>query len=224
MRVTIFANGIIDDPASARGAVLPDDFLIAADGGAKNSLMLGFSPHVVIGDQDSLGSADLEALEARGTRFVLYPRDKDQTDLELAVRFAVDYGAEEILLLGLLGGRLDQTLANLLLLSLPEWGDVKLAVQEGPDTAYFLKGGSSLDLQGRAGDTVSLIPLSPVASSVTTLGLRWALQDAELNFGSTLGISNEMVRSSAQILFEAGQMLIVHRKGTTLERKEENDG
>jgi thiamine pyrophosphokinase len=210
----IFANGVIGDPVSAREAIHPDDFLIAADGGAKNCQMLGLIPHVVIGDQDSLDSADLESLENGGTQFVLYPKDKDQTDLELALRFAVSTGASEILLIGLLGGRLDQTLANLLLLSLPDWGEARLAVQDGPDTAHFLRGGSTLDLKGQAGDIVSLIPLSPVASGVTTRGLRWPLQDAELSFGSTLGISNEMIEPGPQIKFDAGKLLIVHRKST----------
>lgn len=174
--------------------------------------MLGFTPHVVVGDLDSLSQADLDAFKENHTQLVLYPRDKDQTDLELALRYALDSGAGEILLIGLLGGRLDQTLANMLLLSLPDWGEARLAILEGPDTAHFLRGGNSLELQGQVGDPVSLIPLSPTASGVTTKGLRWALQDADLQFGSTLGISNEMVEPGSMVSIETGNLLVVHRK------------
>jgi thiamine pyrophosphokinase len=219
----IFANGVIGDPVAARESIHPDDILIAADGGAKNCLRLGFSPHAVIGDQDSLEGADFEALEESGTRFVLYPRDKDQTDLELALRFAVESGAEEIRLLGLLGGRLDQTLANLLLLSLPDWGEVQLTVQDGEDTAHILRGGDSLELLGQLGDIVSLIPLSPFAVGVTTTGLRWPLHNADLSFGSTLGISNEMLAPRSRVRLAEGNLLVVHRKGTSGERKEGAD-
>ena len=222
MRVIIFANGIVSDPAIARGAIRPDDLLIAADGGAQNCQILGLTPNVVIGDLDSLNPSDLDTLNDRGTQFVLYPKDKDQTDLELALRHAVNSGANEILLIGLLGGRLDQTLANLLLLSLPDWGDVQLASLEGPDTAHFLRGGNSIELKGQAGDIVSLIPLSPKATGVTTRGLRWGLQDAELSFGSTLGISNEMVKPNSLVKIDAGNLLIVHRRNERIEEKEGN--
>jgi thiamine pyrophosphokinase len=175
---------------------------------------------VVIGDLDSLSPVLVDELETRGTRLVAYPRDKDQTDLELALRYAIDQGAGEILLLGLLGGRLDQTLANLLLLALPDWGDVRLVTVAGPDTAYFLRAGETLSLAGGIGDIVSLIPLSGTISGVTTHGLRWPLQGAELRFGSTLGISNEVVETPSRIQVEAGQLLVVHRKTSFPERKE----
>jgi thiamine pyrophosphokinase len=212
LRVVIFANGIIADPAAALNALRAGDFLLAADGGAQNCRSLGLVPNVVIGDLDSLSRADLQFLRDRGTELIEHPRDKDQTDLELALRYAVKLGAAEILLIGLLGGRLDQTLANLLLLSLPDWGNVQLATREGPDTAFFLRGGNSLSLEGQPGDIVSLIPLSPAVTGVSTTGLRWSLEDTLLEFGSTLGISNEMVATGAQVEIKEGKLLIVHRQ------------
>ena len=211
MRVVIFANGEIEDSRRARNAIQPSDVLVAANGGTANCLKLGFIPSVVIGDLDSLSMKERQTLEENGAELVVHPRDKDQTDLELALGYAVGKGAQEILLLGLLGGRLDQTLANLLLLARVEWGEVGLTVIEGPDTAYLLKGENKLDLQGRPGDIVSLIPLSPEATNVRTSGLRWPLAGATLFFGSTLSVSNEMLGRTASVQISSGQLLIVHR-------------
>jgi thiamine pyrophosphokinase len=220
LRAVIFANGDLDDPQAAMQAIRPGDLLIAADGGTHNCRALGLHPDTVIGDLDSLSPGLLEELESRGTHFVVHPRDKDQTDLELALHYAIDQGASEILLLGLLGGRLDQTLANLLLLALPDWGKVNLAAVSGPDTAHFLRPGEAINVTGRTGDIVSLIPLSPTVTGVTTQGLRWPLHDAELRFGSTLGISNEVVGTTVRIQSRTGQLLVVHRKTGFPEEKE----
>jgi thiamine pyrophosphokinase len=207
----IFANGIIGYPQVARAAVLPDDLLIAADGGALNCLSLGLVPAVVIGDMDSIEVQTRQALETNNTRFITFPRNKDQTDLELALLYAIQERATDILLLGLLGGRLDQTLANLLLLSRTEWSDSRLAILEGPDKAFILHAHDTLSIQGETGEVVSLLPLSPQVSGVTTRNLLWTLSDAPLQLGSTLGISNEITSSPAEVSITLGTLLVVHR-------------
>lgn len=213
MRAVIIANGEIKDDSRARTAIRPSDVLIAADGGTANSLKLGFTPSIVIGDLDSLSSTEKQVLEHNNTQLVIHPREKDQTDLELAIAYAIGEGAEEILLLGLLGGRLDQTLANLLLLAKDEWGTTGLTVLEGPDTAYLLRDEHVYDILGKPGDIVSLIPLSPVVKNVWTHELRWPLEGATLFFGSTLSISNEMTSKTASVQTTSGKLLVVHRSG-----------
>jgi len=211
LRAVIFANGNIAYPHAVKAAIRQDDLLIAADGGARNCISLGLTPTFVIGDMDSIASEQRAALEAGQTRFITFPRNKDQTDLELAIGFATQQGAGEILLLGLLGGRLDQTLANLLLLSREEWNRSRLVVIEGPDTAYILHDRDSLSIPGDIGDIVSLLPLSPQVTGVTTQNLQWPLVNATLHFGSTLSISNEMVSSPVEVKIHRGTMLVVHR-------------
>jgi thiamine pyrophosphokinase len=209
-RAVIFANGVLRPSRRLRSLILPTDLLIAADGGARRCLSLGFTPTVVIGDLDSISPTQRERLAAQGTRFVIHPRDKDQTDLELALSYAVSQQVGEILLLALLGGRLDQTLANLLLLSRAEWGSARLIVAEEHDMAYLLRSAETLTLSGRSGDTISLISLSPQVTSVRAEGVHWPLEGATLHFGSTLSISNEMVNTVARFAVGEGQLLIIH--------------
>jgi len=210
LRAVIFANGNLTRPANPLAELRSEDLIIAADGGAHHCQALGLTPDVLIGDLDSITKEVRENLSRLGTQLILYPRDKDETDLELALRFAVDHNAEEILLLGILGGRLDQTLANLLLLSRPEWQPARLMVADGPDFALLIRPGSPLTLQAQTGDIVSLIPLTRTVTGVSTEGLRWSLQDATLEFGSTLGISNETTQEIARVEIKTGQLLAVH--------------
>ncbi len=208
--VVIFANGEFTPPPGVEDH-LHGRRIICADGGTRHALALGLTPHVIIGDLDSVPGEMVETLAGRGTEILRFPRDKDQTDLELALAYAIERGAEDILLLGLLGGRLDQTLANVFLLALPEWERARLWLADGPDTAYLLRSGDTLTLTGRRGDTVSLLPLTPTVTGVSTQGLRWPLQDATLHFGRTLTVSNELVGRAAEVRVGTGKMLVVIR-------------
>ncbi len=89
MRTIIFANGIIEPDHPVHLDLLPGDLIIAADGGVRNSLLYGIQPDIVIGDLDSISEEEKELLSGASTHFITYPRDKDQTDLELALDYAV---------------------------------------------------------------------------------------------------------------------------------------
>jgi len=116
--VFVFANGVLADigwlpPILARAAAV-----IAADGGLRHVLALGRRPDVLIGDLDSLPPG-VDPETAAG-KVIRYPRDKDETDLELALLYAVDhYPDAEVFVVGGAGGRLDHLLANVLLLAHP---------------------------------------------------------------------------------------------------------
>ena len=118
-RLIIFANGILPELESARSLIQAGDVLIAADGGTQHILALGLFPSIVIGDLDSLTQADRRRLDAKEVEIRQYSADKDETDLELAFTYARTCGYREILVIGALGGRLDQTLGNLSMLTDP---------------------------------------------------------------------------------------------------------
>ena len=205
----IVANGELGPGArqAARALVRPGDRVIAADGGALHCRALGLTPETVIGDFDSLTPPDLAALEAAGARLVRHPVRKDQTDLELAVRWAVETGADDIVVLAALGGRWDQTLANLLLPALPGLGQARLRLVDGDQQIYLIRGKGRIE--GRPGDTVSLIPIGGEARGVTTDGLDYPLQRGTLPFGSTLGVSNALSAEAATVTVEVGTVLCV---------------
>lgn len=216
MRAVVFVNGVVDDYDALRRWLLPDDTLVCADGGTRHCLALGLTPDVVVGDLDSVGQdvvAELARLEVAVER---HPTDKDQTDLELALERALRDGADEVLLLGALGGRLDQTLANLLILAQRPWpAPIRLA--EGKQIAQVLRGGDSLTVDAPPGSTVSVVPLSALVTGITYHGLKYPLIDATLRLGSTRGISNEVAASPITVRIARGLLLVV-----TEDRSDEN--
>ncbi len=214
LRAVIITNGQLADVTGARQHVRAGDWVICADGGARHARAMGLVPDVVVGDFDSI-DPDLRAeLEAAGARFEVYPARKDETDLELALRLAVAGGATEIDVLAVLGGRLDQSLANLLLLARPEWASAKVRVIEGNEVAWPVRGGQTTTVTGAVGDTLSLVPLTPTVTGVTLEGVEWPLHDATLRFGSTWTISNALSAPTARLQVGEGLVLVVHQSVT----------
>ena len=212
-KTIIFANGILSEPAQCQTPIAPDDTLICADGGTRHALALGLTPHLVVGDMDSLPPSDQQTLTSRGVELIRHPVDKDQTDLELAFEVAVDRGATEILLLTALGGRLDQQLANILLLTRPEWQHVRLSLAEGRQRAWLLRGPDELTLSGSPGDTLSLVPLSQTLTGLDLEQVAWPLCNKTVSLGSTLTISNRFLAKSVTIRAKSGLGLVIHLQG-----------
>ena len=212
MRAVIFANGIFSHPEIDRARLRPDDWLIAVDGGARHCQALGLTPAVLIGDFDSIKTQERQALDQQGVTMVSYPACKDETDLELALRYAVEGGADEVLILAGMGSRWDQSLANLLLLAMVELAGAQVRLVDGPQEAALVRGGETLKLHGQPGDKVSLIPLGGDVHGVTTNGLEYPLEEDALYFGATRGVSNILLGEEATIHLERGIMacFVIH--------------
>lgn len=205
MNAVIVANGEMQTGAHLQELWQRADLRIAADGGARNArLFLERAPHVIIGDMDSLDEGTRGWLDSSSCELIRHPRAKDETDLELAVWLAQERGADEITILGALGGRVDQFLGNVLLLT--QSRNLKIV-----DAASEMWVGQGNDvIQGKKGDTVSLIPLDKEVEGVTTKGLEYPLRDETLERGSTRGISNVMLGERATVLWDYGTLLLVH--------------
>jgi thiamine pyrophosphokinase len=209
-RIVIFANGVLNQPDFLRAQLRPTDRVFCADGGTRHALALGITPEVIIGDLDSLQSALVTEMEIAGVTLHRHPTDKDQTDLELALELAVAEKPDEIMLVTALEGRLDQMLANLLLMTRPEYASVQLTLADGLQWAALLRDYQSITIDGQPGDTLSLIPLSPIVRGVNLTGVKWPLSDATLFLGSTLTISNSLANQQATVQIDAGMALLVH--------------
>jgi len=210
VRVIIVAGGYARGDMGVQDWGQDEDLIIGADGGAAQALRWGLAPHLVIGDMDSLPDATRNALEDRGCRFVIHPQAKDETDMELALTYAAQQGADEIIVLGALGGRLDHMLANIFLLVLPELKGIPVRIVDGDQEAWLLHAGESTSLEGKPGDLVSLLPLGGRVHGVSTEGLAWVLQGDTLDLGFTRGVSNTMTSSVARIETEGGMLLVIH--------------
>lgn len=211
MRIIIFANGNLPDPQKARALLRPDDFILCADGGARHALALGLTPNLIIGDMDSLPSTlNLEpsTFHLPPSTFIRFPADKNETDLELAVAHALTLNPKAILILAALGGRMDQTLANIALLSNLQLATFNIKLTDGVEEIFFCR--NQVQVEGRSGDIVSLIPWQGEATGVFTENLRWHLHHETLYPDKTRGISNEMTADAATVSIKSGLLLVVH--------------
>ena len=207
-RIIIFANGELPDLEKARALLHEHDFIIAADGGTRHALTLGLTPNVIVGDLDSL-PANFEISKFEN-EVVLYPKDKNETDLELAIQLALTLNPQEIIILAALGGRLDQTLGNIALASNVERLTFNVRLDDGIEEVLFCS--KYLQICGASGDTVSLIPWQGEVTGIVTQRLKWPLQNETLYPQKTRGISNEMTGDTATIEIKSGLLLIIHRR------------
>lgn len=212
MRAIIFANGGFTHPPEFK----PGDLIIAADGGGRHCLALGITPHFVVGDFDSLSDEQVAQLKQAGAELIRYPTRKDFTDLELALQHAKINGAEQVLVLAALGGRWDQTLANVLLPASQSFKELDIRLLDGPQEILLIHKGEWTKIHGSTGDTLSLIPVLGDARRIKTAGLEYPLDNETLLFGSTRGVSNVFLEETASISLEEGLLLcvVIHQHTT----------
>jgi thiamine pyrophosphokinase len=217
-RIVIFANGELPDIEKARQLLRTGDIVICADGGTRHALALGFQPHLIIGDLDSADKGVLQNYQKAGVEIKSYSHDKNETDLELAINRAVELKPDQILIVAALGGRLDQTLGNIALLtdlrlSTPRQSsglafDVRL--DDGVEEVLLCR--DRVKVRGATGDIVSLIPWQGTVTEVETVNLKWPLRKETLYPDKTRGVSNEMTGGTASVSIGSGLLLVVHRR------------
>lgn len=208
MRAVIIANGSISDYTAISTLILPEDKIIVADGGAFHAAQLGVFPHVLIGDLDSLGEKVALELQKKGTVVIRYPKEKDKTDTHLALEYAISLGAQQIIMLGMLGGRLDHALGNLLLPFHVAFKNLEIFIKDEEQDILPLV--SNSQLVGKKGDVFSLIPLEEI-KGLNIEGAKYPLKNADIAFGSSLTISNEFCGEKVFISWREGSKILLVR-------------
>jgi len=210
-RALIFVNGIIENIELLFSCFLPQDFMVAADGGLRNMQSLGLLPNLLVGDLDSVDTDQLNDLIHKGVEIVRYPPEKDESDLELALKICLERGYKEIFIVAGLGGRIDHILGNIFLLTSPLAEQCDLRIIDGINELSLVRG--CLEITGKAGDIVSLIPLNSEVRSVKTTGMVYPLNHESLYRWRTRGVSNVLSGNSAKIEIEEGDLLLcIHIK------------
>ncbi len=204
----VVANGAPPDPAIFDALLRAADIVIAADGGARALIEQDLPLTTVVGDLDSLPPDMLDRWQAHGGDVRRYPREKDETDLELAVAEAMRRGARRIAILGALGGRVDHQTANLLLLAHPSLDGVDTALLDDGVRVIAVK--DAVTLSGRPGDLLSLLPVTSLVEGIGAMGLRYPLVDESLTLGSPRGVSNVFTAYQATVCVQSGTLLAMH--------------
>lgn len=208
-RVLIFTGGSIHD--SSIEEIRKDDFIIGADKGALFLIQNGIKPDLSVGDFDSVSPEQLELIhENSGEIISCDPVDKNLTDTELAFDMAIDKQAEEVLMIGAMGSRLDHSLSNVQMMLRGLQHQVVSSILD--EHNYVTLTGSTLTVTDRGFTYVSLLPLTPEVTGITLDGFMYPLEDATIKMGQSLGISNRLTGSEGTIKIESGLLLVIQSK------------
>lgn len=208
-RAIIFCNGEYAKFTLINQYIEKETLLIGCDGGASHLLKLDLTPHIIIGDFDSLRSNIKKRLKKKQVKFITYPKEKNETDAQLAVQYALNNGCKDIIITGVAGTRLDHLSANIFLLTRKDFLHVNLRIIEGNQEMFLIR--HRAQIHGSIGETLSLLPLEQ-AVAVWTKGLFYPLKKETLSLGTTRGISNIFTENEAEVNFQKGLLLAVHTK------------
>ncbi len=208
-RAVIFSNGTYANLMGVKARLRPDDWFVCADGALSQLAAMQLRPHLLVGDFDSVDLSLLAEAKEQGVELLTFQREKDFTDTELAWQEVIrrKWGWRDVLVVGAWGGRLDHSLANLLLFAPFAKQGYRISLTDGVTDAYLVT--DELVLERCQNKLVSIIALSPSAQGVTAQGFHWPLEAATLRWGEALGISNIPVDDVARVRVKEGILLVI---------------
>lgn len=212
MKAYIFAGGRVDASAIVTSPA-DDDLCIAADSGFDNAQQLGYADRIdkLVGDFDSVREKDFPA----HAEIIRVPAEKDLTDTQLAVAVAIDEGAQEIIIVGGLSGRLDHTLSNLYLLEFLAERGIYATVVDGQNRARYINR-SSLLIARSEYKYFSLICVEKEAKGVSVDGAKYPLKKATLTRELQYAVSNEVEGNCALVSVKKGSLFIIESKDSQI--------
>ena len=198
MKAVIILGGEQPEAGLLRDCLAETDIVICADSGANWLMQAGRLPDLLVGDMDSIAEGLDKELETKGVRVLRRSAEKDETDGQLALDEAMALGADDITLLGAAGGRLDHLMGNLQLLVRAARRGIKAVMADKTSRAWAATGRT--EILGRAGNTLSILPLGEGVSAAYLSGLKYGtLEPLALPMDCPVGVSNVMTEDTAVV-------------------------
>lgn len=204
----LFVNGDYSVSRVTVSKIDPSAFLVAVDGGLNHLLRLGKLPNLLIGDLDSTTDKQATSMFKAKVEIIKFPKEKNETDLELALLEMVSRKFTKLRIVGGLGKRIDHTLGNISLLAIPELQNMDTRLVDDTCEIFLIK--QTEEIKGKSNDRISLLPLFGPVMGITTMGLDYPLKNETLYPEKSRGISNVMKHSTCVINFAKGKLLCIH--------------
>lgn len=207
--VAIISDGTINDPEIIRRKLeeMNNPLVICADGATRYMRRLDMIPAFIIGDMDSVDEDTLSYLDRQGSTILRHSRDKDETDTQLALEYAMKMSPGQIWIFGALGGRIDHALANisLLIMGVKQGYTVKIV----DETCELFIADRQHVIEGKPGQTVSFLPLSDEVTGITLKGFEYPLSNGIMEMGRPYGISNRLAAEEGVVSVKSGYLLVI---------------
>lgn len=196
------------------------DTVLCADSGLNAADALGLDVQYFMGDFDSVSPSVLERFQkgeisgGKSAQWVQYPPEKDATDTEIVLDWIVEQGADEIVLLGATGGRLDHFLSIVNLLMHPLKAKIPAYILDPWNKICLIDQPYRIQRKEQYGTYISLQPLTEVVTGITLIGMKYPLQDASLSIGTSLAVSNELAEGAEEAVIElkTGILIVTESK------------
>lgn len=201
--ITAFVDGNISEIYQKESS----DYIICADGGTQIAEKGGIVPDIVLGDLDSANVID-EKYD-----FIKFPKEKDDTDTMLCLKYGIDKGFDNFVIIGGIGGRFDHTIANIQTLAYAKEHNVTAKLISKDAECFFLWEKDSCELNKKDGFYLSVFSYSEKCTGVTIKGTKYPLENGELTNTFPLGVSNEITENKAYISLDKGKLLVILARG-----------
>ncbi|MBY0598363.1 thiamine diphosphokinase [Bacillus bingmayongensis] len=181
----------------------------AVDRGVYRLLRRGIAPTVAFGDYDSVTDEELAWMQKQTEELHIVPREKDQTDLEIAIHWALEQKPDLIRIFGATGGRLDHGLANIQMLLKGLEAYTEMYIVDNKNEISVKKAGTYIIEENEQFPYVSFVPVTEIVKGITLRGFKYPLTDKTIEWGSTLCISNELIAEKGTFSFTSGILMVI---------------
>lgn len=206
MKTIIICSGQIRDYAFFDAIIKDSDYIICADGGSRHAFQMKIKPDIIIGDLDSIAKEYIDYYNSIDVKIIKFPSDKDKTDTQLCIEYAMHF-SNEIILIGATGNRIDHMLANISLLKMGIDRGKSIRIIDENNEIYLID--NKLTIKGAKDELISLLPISERVEGVTIVGSHYELKKAFMELGNPYGVSNYFLGNEINITIEKGYLLVI---------------
>ncbi|MGG5738505.1 MULTISPECIES: thiamine diphosphokinase [Bacillus cereus group] len=209
MIVHILAGGPVEYCADFSRYENEEVVWAAVDRGVYRLLKSGITPAVAFGDYDSVTEDELAWMRQQTNELHIVPREKDQTDLEIAISWALEQKPKFIRIFGATGGRLDHGLANIQMLLKGLAAEIEMCIVDNKNEITVKKVGKHIIEENENFPYVSFVPVTEIVEGITLRGFKYSLTNKTIEWGSTLCISNELIVEKGNFSFTSGILMMI---------------
>ncbi len=190
------------------------DYVIGVDKGIEMCHKCNIIPSILMGDYDSVDSKILIYYENNtDIKIKRFSPEKDDTDTQMAINWAVHIGSTQIAIVGATGSRVDHLLGNIQSLCIPLEKNIECFLIDNNNKIMLLKENKLIKKSEQYGTYVSLLSLTDKVTKLTLKGFKYPLYDYTLtNHSGGFGVSNELIDDEAEIIFQTGILIMIQSR------------
>ncbi len=211
-KIYIFTGGHVSEDIFSY-ININDGFTIGVDKGIEFLLKKQMVPDYFVGDFDSIDSRLLEEIKNKFVDKVkIFPEKKDETDTELAIRLAIEFNPEEIMIIGGIGSRVDHVIANINILLQAEIKNIKAIMYDVNNRIQLLIPNKILQIEKSYFKYISLLSFSDKVEGINAKGFKYPIEQGVMKLGVPYGVSNELIDDKGNISIEKGILLVIESR------------